>query len=116
MGILVERALEGQLLQHGMVLVDNPAGADVRISIQLNDGGKRTVQSGSDNRVTASREIIRLKAVFVESKGNRTMSRDFMLLMRYPTESKYYYNDMNREEKEIAGQMGFQVVAWLTMP
>ncbi len=116
MGILVERALEGQLLQHGMVLVDNPAGADVRISIQLNDGGKRTVQSGSDNRVTASREIIRLKAVFVESKGNRTMSRDFMLLMRYPTESKYYYNDMSREEKEIAGQMGFQVVAWLTMP
>ncbi|PJB76697.1 MAG: hypothetical protein CO090_10220 [Acidobacteria bacterium CG_4_9_14_3_um_filter_49_7] len=116
MGILVERAVENQLLQHGMVLADDGNSADIRISLQLNAGGKRTVQSGADNRMTTSRETVGLKAEFLEKSGKRTMNREFLLLSRFPTESRYYYNDSGREEKELAGQMAQQVVAWLTNP
>ncbi len=116
MGILVERAVENQLLQHKIMLVDSPDGADIRIRLQLTVGGKRTVQSGTDNRVTTSRETIGLKAEFLEKEGKRSKKRNFLLLARYPTNSRYYYNDSGREEKELAGQMALQVVAWLTTP
>ena len=116
MGILVERAVENQLIQHGMMPADSPDGADVRIILQLAAGRKRTAQSGEDNRMTTSLEAIELKAEFLEKSGKRPMSREFLLLTRYPTESRYYYNDSGREEKELAGQMALQVLAWLTMP
>ena len=116
MGILVERAMENQLLQHGMMLANSPDGADIRVLLQLTAGGKRTVQSGADNRMTTIRETIELKSEFLKKTGKWAMSREFLLLTRYPTESRYYYNDSGREEKELAGQMALQVMAWLTMP
>lgn len=116
MGILVERAVENELLQHGLRLADDANSADVQISLRLNAGGKRSVQSGIDNRVTTSRETIGLNAEFLEKSGKRTKNREFLLLSRFPTESRYYYNDSGREEKELAGQMAQQVVAWLTTP
>lgn len=116
MGILVERAVENEVLQHGLRLADDANSADVQISLRLTAGGKRTVQSGIDNRVTTSRETIGLNAEFRKKSGKRSMSREFSLLARYPTESRYYYNDSGREEKELAGQMAQQVVAWLTTP
>ena len=116
MGILVERAVENRLLQRGMTVADRPDSADVQVFLELTEGRKRTLQSGVDRRVTTSQEGIRLKALFQEKTGERTKRREFLLLNRYPTESGYYYNDSGREERELANQMGLQVVAWLIKP
>ncbi len=116
LGILVERAVENRLQQRGMTLADSPVGADVVIQLQLSGNGRRTLQSGIDNRMTASREMVSLKAVFQKKSGEWTMRRQFPLITQSPTQSRFYYNESGREERELAGQMALQVAAWLTKP
>lgn len=113
LGMTVERAIEKQMIDHGFSVVTTPEASDVQIRITLHSGETRTIQSGSDNRVTASREDVIVEASLVKESGPVKRSRRFSLLTRYPTDSHYYYNDSGREEGELADQIGLQVMAWL---
>lgn len=114
MGAILDEALRQRFMEAGLKLVLTAGEADLTVNCRLDHQETRTVQSGSDNRVTLSRDRVRLQVRILGESRDQTSSRVFSLLRRFPVDSGYYMDDRVREERELAHRMALQVWAWLS--
>ncbi len=114
MGAILDEALRQRFIESGVTLVSTEGEADVSVRVRLDHQDTRAIQSGSDNRVTVSRDRIRLQAHLLGTDRDQQADRVFSLLRRFPVDSSTYVDDRQQEERELAHRMALQVWAWVS--
>ncbi len=116
LGPLLDQELAKRLVADRWKLAGVESPETIVIDIQLTDRKSRTLQSGSDNRATVTRDTIVLTATVRGAIQPIHRSIQLPLLYRLSETTDTQVDDRNREEQELAERMALQVAAWLQDP
>lgn len=116
LGPLLDQELAKRLVTDRWKLAGSASPDSIVVDIHLADRGSRTLQSGSDNRATVTRDIIVLTATIRGAGQPVHRSIQLPLLYQLSETTETHVDDRNREEQELAERMALQVAAWLQDP